>query len=172
MRAEDGGVTRRAAPGRHSARLVTLSFVTCGREVLLLRHPATSERFPGLWNGIGGHVEPAEDIRAAAARELQEEAGLCGAALSLRAVVHESGLLGHDFVLFVFVGRAATRAVHAREGHELRWHPIDAIADLPLVPDVAQLLPRALRAHEPFFAVEVFDGGDRPTTLRIEGGAP
>jgi 8-oxo-dGTP diphosphatase len=160
----------RAEPrARHTARLVTLSFLTCGPDVLLLRHPQTSDRFPGLWNGIGGHVEAGEDIRAAATRELREEAGVEGAALSLRAVVHESGLVGHDFVLFVFVGRAPTRDVHAPEGHELRWHAVDALADLPLVPDVALLLPRALRSHEPFFATESFDGGDRPTGLRIEG---
>jgi ADP-ribose pyrophosphatase YjhB (NUDIX family) len=107
----------RAEPrARHTARLVTLSFLTWGPDVLLLRHPETNDRFPGLWNGIGGHVEAGEDIRAAATRELREEAGVEGAALSLRAVVHESGLVGHDFVLFVFVGRAPTRDVHAPEG--------------------------------------------------------
>ena len=48
---------------RHVARLATVAFVTCGDDVLLLRHPPQAERFAGLWNGVGGHVE-AGDVPA------------------------------------------------------------------------------------------------------------
>lgn len=153
---------------RHRARLVTLSFVLNGGDVLLLRHPDDGDRFRGRWNGIGGHIEPGEDVRAAARRELREEAGLEIGPLALRGVVHESGLLGHAHVLFVFVGTAQSRQVHAKEGHALRWQPLDAIGELPLVPDVEPLLHRALAAREPFTATETFDGGDRRTALAFD----
>ena len=154
---------------RHAARLVTVSFVTSREDVLLLRHPEENDRFAGRWNGIGGHVEPGEDIRGAARRELREEAGLDVPDLTLRGVVHESGLLGRNFVLFVFVGQSPQRELRSPEGFELCWHPITRLETLPLVHDVAILLPRALAAGEPFFAVETYDGGDRRTSLRIDG---
>ena len=55
---------------------MTLCFVCHGDELLLLRHPVGGRRFPGQWNGVGGHVEPGEDVCSAAHRELREEAGL------------------------------------------------------------------------------------------------
>ena len=154
---------------RHSARLVTLSFVTDGESVLLLKHPHDNDRFAGQWNGIGGHVEAGEDIRAAALRELREETGLDVPGLALRGVIHESGLLGHAHVVFVFAGRVERHEVRSPEALELCWHPIAQLGALRLVHDVALLLPRALAAGDPFFALETYDGGDRRTSLRIDG---
>jgi 8-oxo-dGTP pyrophosphatase MutT (NUDIX family) len=116
-------------------------------------------------------VEPGECIHAAARRELREEAGLDVPELELRGVVHETGLLGHAHVVFVFVGEVQERSVRSPEGLELTWHPIRELASLPLVHDVAALLPRALAAERPFFAVERYDGGDRPEPPRSAAGA-
>ena len=138
---------------RHRARLVTVCFVLSGEDVLLLRHPDHSDRFAGQWNGIGGH----------------EETGLRVRDLSLRGVVHESGLLGHAHVLFVFLGRSARRSLRSPEGIELRWHPLAELSSLPLVHDAALLLEWALAAKEPFFVTEQYDGSDRRTSLRFDG---
>lgn len=157
---------------RHQARLVTVAFVLCEGAVLLLRHPDHNDRWPGQWNGIGGHVEAGEDIRAAAARELREEAGLEVSDLSLRAVVHESGLVGHAHLLFVFVGRTDRRDVASPEGLTLEWHPVEKVDTLPLVHDVELLLHRALAAEEPFFVTEVYaEGDDTPVSVHIDGVA-
>jgi len=155
---------------RHAARLVTLCFVHNGDEVLLLRHSEDNDRFPGQWNGIGGHVEQGECIRAAARRELREETGLDLAHLSLRGVVHETGLLGHDHVLFVFVGETRERVVRSPEDLELAWHPVDTVESLPLVHDVAVLMLRALAATEPFFGTESYAGADPIAEVRVDGG--
>jgi 8-oxo-dGTP diphosphatase len=156
---------------RGAARLVTLSFLCSGGEVLLLRHPDDNDRFAGCWNGIGGHVEPGECIHAAARRELREEAGLDVPELELRGVVHESDLLGQAHVLFVFVGEVRERSARSPEGLELAWHPIREIGSLRLVHDVATLLSRALAAQRPFFAVEHYDGADRPAPPHPVAGA-
>ena len=136
--------------------------------MLLLRHPTDADRFAGQWNGVGGHVEAGEDVRSAARRELREEAGVEVPDLALCGVVHESGLLGAAHVLFVFTGRAAHRDVVPEGGVTLAWHPVDGLAALPLVHDVATLLPRALDAQEVFFATESFDGGDTCTSFRFD----
>ena len=79
---------------RHRARLATVAFAVHEGCVLLKRHAAGGDRFAGLWNGIGGHIEPGEDIRRAARRELFEETGIDASSLALRGVIHETGLLG------------------------------------------------------------------------------
>jgi len=91
---------------------VTLCFVLAGSkgEVLLSRAAPDRDRFPGLWNGVGGHVEPGEDVRAAALRELREETGLAPERIELRAVIHESALLGRAHLLFVFRAELTTLA--------------------------------------------------------------
>jgi 8-oxo-dGTP diphosphatase len=156
---------------RHTARLATVAFLRFGEEVLLLRHGPGSDRFAGRWNGIGGHVEPGEGIRAAARRELREEAGIDVPDLRLRGVIHETGLLGHAYVVFLFVGRVAERRFAAAPGVELAWHPLAGVGTLSLVEDVAELLPALFATREPFFVTERFDGGDARVAMSIDAGA-
>ena len=153
---------------RHQARVAVVSFLRHGDDVLLLRHAASSDRFAGRWNGIGGHVEVGENILAAARRELFEEAGVKDATLRLRGVCHETGLVGQPYLTFFFVGDAPIRSFDSREGHEMAWQPLHALPDLPLVSDVAELLPRLLQAGEPLFITETYDGSDGLLELRIE----
>ena len=159
---------------RHEARLASLVFVVHEGWVLLERRPATSDRFAGQWDAVGGHVEAGEDIEAAARRELQEETGLDLSPLHLRGVIHESGLLGHHYVVFLFVAEcppgAARPAARAGEGvGELAWHPAGSLDGLPLVPDLKVLLPRLLEAREPLFVTERYDGSDVPVALAVGG---
>lgn len=153
---------------RHTARLATVSFVRSGARLLLLRHGPGSDRFAGRWNGVGGHVEAGEGVRAAALRELREEAGLAPDALHLRGVVHETGLLGHAYVVFFFVGEVRSTTLRAAPGLELAWHELSRVHELPLVDDLRVLLPRLLANPEPVLAVERYDGADRPLAFQIE----
>ena len=156
---------------RHVARLATVSFVRSGERLLLLRHAPGSARFAGRWNGVGGHVEAGEGIRAAARRELLEEAGIDVADLRLRGVVHETGLLGHAYVVFFFVGEVADPALRPAPGVELAWHALARVRELPLVDDLHDLLADLLANPEPVLAVERYDGADRPLAFAFDGEA-
>lgn len=154
---------------RHTARLSTVAFVRAGSEVLLLRHPETKERFPGLWDGIGGHVEAGEDLRAAARRELREESGLDVADLALRGVIHESGLLGHDYVVFLFVGESERCEVRSPEGLTLCWHDLAKLDDLPLVEDLRTWLRPLLETDRPLVITQRYDGRDGLLSIQLDG---
>lgn len=145
---------------RHQARLATVVFLRRGSDVLLLRHPRDKDRFAGCWDGIGGHVEAGEDLHEAALREVREEAGIDVPPLQLRGVIHESGMVGHHYVVFLFTGEGPTGDVVSPEGLELRWHPAESVAALPLVEDLRHWLPALLEAREPLFITERYDGGD------------
>lgn len=158
-----------SAPERHAARPVTVAFVVSDGDVLLVRRGPRSDRFAGRWNGIGGHVEPGEDVRAAARRELREETGLDVDDLVLRGVVHETGLLGHAHLVFCFVASGDRGQLSPEPGSELVWQPLAKLDELPLVADLTTLLPRLLATREVLFASERYDGGDGMLSLEIEG---
>jgi 8-oxo-dGTP diphosphatase len=154
---------------RHVARLATVCLVRSGERLLLLRHPPDSARFAGRWNGVGGHVEAGEGVRAAARRELREEAGIDVERLHLRGVVHETGLLGHAYVVFFFVGEVDEPVLRPAPGVELAWHDLSRVRELPLVDDLHELLGRLLTNPEPVLAVERFDGADRQLVFAFDG---
>ncbi len=150
---------------------VTLCFVRAGEHILLLCHARAKDRFRGLWNGLGGHVRSGEDVRAAARRELMEESGLEPKHLRLRAVIHETGLLGRPHLLFVFTARVDEREAQRTprpipEG-ELAWFRPDEIPWAQVVPDLRVLLPRLAEGDELLFGSQEFDGSDRPLRLQL-----
>lgn len=138
-----------ADQGMHTDRYTviprTLTFLTRSGEVLLLRGAPDKALWAGFLNGIGGHVEPGEDIAAAAQREVREETGLAAPTLDLRALVHVTGMQGCPGVLlFVYTGQAPPGEVTASTEGRLEWHALDALPFDEMVEDLPFLLPRIL----------------------------
>jgi len=50
----------------------TLVFLFNQDQVLLIRRSPNAQLFPGMYNGVGGHVERGEDVLTAARREVRE----------------------------------------------------------------------------------------------------
>jgi 8-oxo-dGTP pyrophosphatase MutT (NUDIX family) len=144
----------RQGRARHLATPRTLVFLRRDARVLLIEGGPT-KWFAGLLNGVGGSVEPDEDVMSAALRECEEETGLRPARLDLGAVVHVSA--EPVVMLFVFVGDAPPGDARAGDEGKLVWLREDEIAGAAsrIVPDLVELLPRLL-ARRP---------GDRPLFL-------
>ena len=162
MGKSDQGVQKSA--NRYKAVPRTLSFITHGDEVLLLRGAPTKRIWPNKYNGVGGHVEADEDVFTSAIREMREETGLDVAEAHLRGILNIDVGQETGIIVFVFTAQALGRDVRPSPEGALEWIKQDQIKTLDLVEDLPELLPRvlALRPDDPpFFARYHYDERDR-----------
>jgi 8-oxo-dGTP diphosphatase len=142
----------------------TLCFVTHADDVLLLRGGPHKRLWAGLYNGVGGHIEPREDVYSAARREIREETGLEVTDLRLRALIHVDARDPNvGIMLFVFTAAAAGRAVIPSEEGTLEWLPSAALPLEHVMEDLPVLLPRLLAmgpADPPLSIVYTYDAND------------
>ena len=115
------------------------------RQVLLVhRNARPGDQHLGKYNGLGGKLEPDEDVVAGMRREILEEAGIHCDALELRGTISWPGFgkAGEDWFGFVFVVTAWTGTPFTEnpEG-SLEWVPIERILDLPLWDGDRHFLP-------------------------------
>ena len=96
-----------------------------GRVLLMQRLPGT--HLAGSWEFPGGKFEPGESAAQALTRELQEELGIAMRAsapvISLPWRYPENAIRLHALRVTAWDGEP-----RAREGHPLRWAPVDEIA--------------------------------------------
>jgi 8-oxo-dGTP diphosphatase len=121
-----------------------LIFITKDDCILLLKGAATKRLWANKYNGIGGHIEPGENVLLSAHRELLEETGLEVENLVLRAVIHITMPQPPGVMLFVFVGEALTRSVLSSSEGTPEWVSKTEYLDFELVEDLYTLLPRIL----------------------------
>jgi 8-oxo-dGTP diphosphatase len=121
-----------------------LIFATRGDSVLLIKGAESKRLWPGLYNGVGGHIERGESISGAARREFFEETGLDLLDQVLKAVITIDVEAGVGVSLYVFTGTAAGGTTTASGEGSVEFIPIQDVNRLPLVADLYELLPRIL----------------------------
>lgn len=143
--------------------VATLGYVLSpdGREVLLVHRNARAEdEHLGKYNGLGGKMEPGEDIVECMRREIREEAAIECTELSLRGSVNWPGFgkNGEDWLGFIFLITRfeGTPPPRNAEG-ELEWVALDRIFELPMwegdrhfLPLVFDADPRAFHGVMPY----------------------
>lgn len=130
--------------GRYQVVPRTLIFIRNDDELLLIKDSKDKKIWPGLYNGIGGHIEKGEDALSAAHRELFEETGIKDIELDLRAIIFIDVEEYQGISMFVFSGNSDQKLLVSSEEGILDWIKIDRIKELPLVEDLYQLIPMVI----------------------------
>lgn len=143
----------------------TLCFITNKDKVLLLHGAPHKRLWAGLYNGVGGHIEPGEDVYTATLREVKEETGLDVSDVRLRGVVHaDVGDPNVGILFFVFTAIAVNQQVVPSAEGALEWLPVSDLPFAEMVEDLRVLLPKLLAmepSDPPFFASYNYDADDR-----------
>ncbi len=144
--------------------LATLGYVLSpdGSRVLLVHRSRDGDAHQGKYNGLGGKLEPDEDIVAGLRRELREEAGIEATSVRLRGTVSWPGFGagGEDWFGFIFVVDSFTGQVPDRnDDGPLEWVALDGLADLPMWEGDRHFLPLVFADGPGFHGVMPYDGG-------------
>ena len=108
---------------------------------VLLQHRVEWSHFGGTWGLPGGARHEGESAVDGAYREALEEAGVPRDVLQLRFVsVLDLGFWSYTTVVADAVA-PFTAQISDVESIELRWVPVDEVADLPLHPGLAEAWP-------------------------------
>jgi 8-oxo-dGTP diphosphatase len=137
--------------------LATLGYVFSPdrRRVLLIhRNARPDDAHFGKYNGLGGKLDPGEDVVAGFRREVREEAGLECDELHLAGTVSWPGFgkNGEDWFGFVFrVTLWSGTPLAANPEGSLVWVPVEEVSSLPLWEGDAHFLPLVFDPAQPRF---------------------
>ena len=127
--------------------LATLGYVLSpdGKQVLMIhRNKRPDDLHFGKYNGLGGRLEPKEDIVTGMRREIYEESGLTAERMVLRGTISWPGFGKHGEDWFGFIFRIESWHGEMHTGnHEgtLTWVPVAEMLSLPLWPSDRNFLP-------------------------------
>jgi len=136
-----------------------LIFVTRESLVLLLKGAPAKRLWANKYNGIGGHVEPGEDILSAARRELQEETGLTADLRLCGTAIVDSGE-NPGIGIYIFIGECPEGQPRPSVEGTLEWVPFSEVPRLDAVEDLPEFLDRIQKmkpGDAPFSARSFYD---------------
>jgi 8-oxo-dGTP diphosphatase len=144
----------------------TLGYVLSpdGRHVLMVhRNARPGDEHLGKSNGLGGKLDPMEDIAAGMRREILEEAGIECLSMQLRGTLNWPGFgkQGEDWLGFIFLIDRFSGDVPASNAEgDLVWVARDRLMELPMWEGDRHFLPLVFDADpRPFHGVMPYREG-------------
>lgn len=127
------------------------------------RNARADDQHLGKYNGLGGKMEPGEDIAACMRREIMEEAGIECEAMQLRGTLNWPGFgkQGEDWLGFIFlIERYRGKPLAANDEGTLEWVPRDQLLELPMWEGDRHFLPLVFdQDPRPFHGVMPYRDG-------------
>ena len=160
--------------------LATLGYVLSeDRQSVLMvyRNARPSDHAYGKYNGLGGKMEPGEDLATCMAREIAEEAGITVHSLRFRGTLSWPGFgsNGESWFGFVFViDDWSGEPYSSNPEGDLEWVSLERLlhGELPMwegdrlwLPMVFDDDPRPFHGIEPYDGLQVVEGGWSYTRL-------
>ncbi|GAA0900436.1 8-oxo-dGTP diphosphatase [Luteibacter anthropi] len=127
--------------------VATLGYVLSpdGQRVLMVhRNARKDDQHLGKYNGLGGKMEPGEDIAACMRREIREEAGIECVEMRLRGTLNWPGFgkNGEDWLGFIFaITRFEGEPPASNAEGNLEWVPVNGLDALPMWEGDRNFLP-------------------------------
>jgi 8-oxo-dGTP diphosphatase len=137
--------------------LATLGYVLSpdGRRVLMIRRDRDpADLHFGKYNGLGGKLEPGEDVVAGLRREVREEAGIECTRLALRGTISWPGFgkRGEDWFGFIFrIDAFAGTPLDGNVEGSLVWVEREKLGEVPLWEGDRHFLPLVFDEAVPQF---------------------
>lgn len=138
-------------PNRYLVSPRTLIFIQNKDDILLIKGAKDKKIWPGLYNGIGGHVEKGEDVLSAARRELTEESGLEKIDLFLKAIIFIEVNENTGISMYVFWGETTKKDVRDSTEGSLEWINLNNLQNYPMVEDLYELIPKIINHQKECF---------------------
>lgn len=163
---------------RYTPILATLGYVMSldGSRVLMIhRNTRPDDHHLGKYNGLGGKMEPDENVVDCMKREIREEAGIEVEELSLRGTISWPGFgkHGEDWFGFIFrIDRFSGEALQHNDEGTLEWVDVGSVSTLPLWEGDKYFLPLVFdSAVQQFHGVMPYKEG-HPTgwTVSVQRG--
>jgi 8-oxo-dGTP pyrophosphatase MutT (NUDIX family) len=138
----------------------TLCFLLNGDDVLMLHR-----KFPpnqGLWNGVGGHIEPGETASEAVIREVAEETGYQIESADFAGLMTWDGFEIPPGAIAMFTAQAPHRDYVTNHEGDLAWQPREWACTAPEVVDnIHVFLPKVLAGEGPLHFHFSYHNGKR-----------
>ena len=139
--------------------VATLGYVLSAdrqRVLLVHRNARADDQHLGKYNGLGGKLDPGEDVVACLRREIREEAGIECEALKLCGTIswpgfgqHGEDWFGFVFRIDAFSGEPLTENLEGT----LEWIEVGRVLELPLWEGDRHFLPLVFARHRQFHGV-------------------
>jgi 8-oxo-dGTP diphosphatase len=147
----------------------TLGYIlSSDREKVLLVHRTGrggDDHF-GKYNGLGGHMEPDEDVATCMKREIREEAGVECVEIRLRGTINWTnfGPKGENWLVFIFLIEQFSGIPRSEnEEGRLEWVEIGRMNELPMWEGDRHFLPLVFDEDPRIFHGLMPYAGDRST---------
>jgi 8-oxo-dGTP diphosphatase len=148
--------------------LATLGFIVSadGKETLMVhRNKRLDDQHFGKYNGLGGKMEPGEDILKCIEREIYEESGIICEKTILRGTINWTGFgkNGEDWFGFIFrIDEYDGVPKVSNEEGSLVWKKIDELGNLPMWEGDRHFLPLVFDDDPGVFHGYMPYEGDKP----------